>query len=359
MPRENPLDPRAMKKRGLAVTDNLVPPKNVVTGLLGAAGGYTDGRMVTTGDHRRFWGVPTFLRAPMIQETEKPTIGIVGLPFDGGSSRTSGSRFGPRGVRQLSCRGSAYNAELNVNPYEVHNIVDCGDVILSPFSITDTYLSIERAIRSLLDRNIMPVSVGGDHSVTLPILRAMHAKHGELAVVQFDAHCDVSDTAFGSPYHYGSMFRRAIEEGLVRGDQMIQVGIRKHYHRGEIEFLKENKFELITTNDMKRMGPAIREEMTKRFARLRGKKVYVTFDIDCIDHAYAPGIGSPEPFGPTSYESVEALRALTVLASDIVGFDLVEISPQHDVNDMTSYLGVQLLFEMVSIVPPTRSTGPT
>ena len=336
------------------MTDNLVPPANVVTGLLGAAGGYTDGHTVTTEDHRRFWGVPTFLRAPIINDVEKPTIGIVGLPFDGGSSRTAGSRFGPRGIRVMSFRGSAYNAELGVNPYEAHSIVDCGDVVLSPFSITDTYKSIERAISGILARGIMPVSVGGDHSVTLPILRAMHAKHGKLAIVQFDAHCDVSDTAFGSPYHYGSMFRRAVEEGLIHGDRTIQVGIRKHYHRGEIEFLKENKFELITTTDMKRMGPNIRQELAKRFGRLKGSKVYVTFDIDCVDHAYAPGIGSPEPFGPTSYESIEALRALTAVAADIVGFDLVEVSPPHDVGDMTSYLAVQLLFEMVSIVPPTR-----
>jgi len=336
------------------MTDQLIPPENVVTGLLGAAGGWTDGHLVGTEDHRRFWGIPTFLRAPPLKDVEKPTIGIVGLPFDGGISRTAGARFGPRGVRLMSCRGSVYNSELEVNPYEAHSIVDCGDVLLSPFSITDTYRSIERAIACLLARGIMPVSVGGDHSVTLPILRAMHAKHGKLAVVQFDAHCDVSDTAFGSPYHYGSVFRRAVEEGLVDGHNMVQVGIRKHYHRGELDFLRRHKFELITTNDLKRMGPDIRRQLAERFARLRGSKVYVTLDIDCIDHAYAPGIGSPEPFGPTSYEALEALRALTAVAGDIVGFDLVEVSPPHDLKEMTAYLALQLPFEMVSIVPPTR-----
>jgi guanidinobutyrase len=315
------------------MTDQLVPPKNIVTGLLGAAGGYTEGRMVTTEDYRRFWGVPSFLRAPLIKDVENPTIGIVGIPFDGGNSRTVGTRFGPRGIRNISFRCSNYNAELNVNPYDVHNIVDCGDVILSPFSIVDTLQSIERAISTLLDRKILPISIGGDHSVTLPILRAMHAKHGKFAVVHFDAHCDVSDTAFG------------------------KIGIRKHYHPGEIEFLKANKIELITTNDLKRMVPNIRNELAKRLERLRGNKIYVTFDIDFIDHAYAPGIGSPEPFGPTSYEAVEALRSLTTVAKDIIGFDLVEVSPPYDTNDITSYLAVQLLFEMVSIVPSTRETG--
>ncbi len=257
-------------------------------------------------------------------------------------------------MREASFRVSGYNAELDVRPHDVHRIVDCGDILVSPFSITDTYRSIERGATSLLDRGLLPISVGGDHSVTLPLLRAVAAKHGPLAVVHFDAHCDVSDSQFGSPYHYGSVFRRAVEERLIAPGKMVQIGIRKHYHKGEIEFVRGNDFEIVTSRDLKAMGASIRSTLAQRLSRLAGHKTYVTFDIDFVDAACAPGVGSPEPFGPNSFEAVEALRAVGVLANDIVGCDLVEVSPLHDSGGMTSYLGAQLLFEMTSIVPPTR-----
>jgi guanidinobutyrase len=329
-------------------------PVHYVTGILGASGGYDEGRMVTTEDYRRFCGIPTFLKAPLIKDVADPTIGIVGVPFDGGSSRTAGARFGPRGIREMSFRVSGYNAELDARPYDAHNIVDCGDIVLSPFSIADSYRSIELALRDLLARGIFPIAIGGDHSVTLPILRAIHSRHGAVGLIHFDAHCDVSDTAFGAPYHYGSVFRRAAEEKIICSDRVIQIGIRKHYHRGEIDFIRANGFEIVTSRDLKFMGPDIRTKLAAKLERLRGAKVYVTFDIDFIDAASAPGIGSPEPFGPTSFEAVEALRALTAIADDIVGFDLVEVSPPHDIGDQTTYLAAQLLFEMVSIIPKTR-----
>lgn len=329
-------------------------PTNYVTGVLGAAGGYDEGHLIVADDYRRICGIATFLKAPLLNDVANPTVGIVGIPFDGGSSRTAGARFGPRGVRDSSFRVSGYNAELDVRPHEMHSIVDCGDILVSPFSITDTYRSIERGLKSLLDKGIIPVSVGGDHSVTLPLLRAMHVRHGPLAVVHFDAHCDVSDTQFGSPFHYGSVFRRAVEEKLIAPGKMVQIGIRKHYHKGELDFGRANGFEHITSRDLKAMGADIRSKLAARLARLKGHKVYVTFDIDFVDGATAPGVGSPEPFGPNSFEAVEALRAVTVIADGIVGLDLVEVSPLHDVSHMTTYLAAQLLFEMVSIIPATR-----
>jgi agmatinase len=326
-------------------------PRNYVTGVLGASGGYTEGMLIQADDHRRFSGFATFLKAPPMGSVTDPTVGIVGVPFDGGSSRTSGSRFGPRGVRDSSFRVSGYNAELDVQPFEAHRIVDCGDILVSPFSILDTYQAIQAGVGKLHDAGMRPVAVGGDHSITLPLLRAAHAKHGPLALVHFDAHCDVSDTQFGAPYHYGSVFRRAVEEGIIIPEKMIQVGIRKHYHPGEIQFLRQHGIERITSNDLKAMAPAIRATLAKRLARLAGSKVYVTFDLDFIDAAHAPGIGSPEPFGPTSFEAVEALRALTAIAGDIVAMDLVELSPIHDVSHLTAYLAAQILFEMVCILP--------
>jgi agmatinase len=335
-------------------SNNIEIPANYVTGILGASGGYDEGHLIAADDPRRFIGIATFLKAPLLKDVAEPTVGLVGIPFDGGSSRTGGSRFGPRGVREASFRVSGYNPEFDVRPYDVHNLADCGDMLVSPFSITDTYRSIERGLKSLLDRGIVPIAIGGDHSVTLPLLRAMHAQHGQLALVHFDAHCDVSDTQFGSPYHYGSVFRRAVEEKLIHGDRTVQIGIRKHYHKGEIEFVRANGFEIITSRDLKAMGADVRSRVAERLARLQGHKVYVTYDIDFVDAASAPGVGSPEHFGPNSFEAVEALRAVHTLAPDIVGFDLVEVSPLHDVANLTTYLGAQLLFEMVSILPPTR-----
>ena len=338
------------------MNDRIEMPPGYVTGVLGAAGGYDEGHLIAADDHRRICGIATFLKAPPLANVVDPTVGIVGIPFDGGSSRTAGARFGPRGVRDISFRVSGYNAELDVRPHDVHRIADCGDILVSPFSITDTYRSIERGVTTILDRGMIPVSVGGDHSVTLPLLRAMRARHGPVAIVHFDAHCDVSDTQFGQPFHYGSVFRRAAEEDLIAPDSMIQIGIRKHYHKGELEFGRAHGFEHITARELKAMGAGVREQLAARLARLRGRKVYVTFDIDFVDGATAPGVGSPEPFGPDSFEAVEALRAVTAVADGIVGMDLVEVSPLHDVAHITTYLGAQLLFEMVSIIPATVRT---
>jgi len=328
-------------------------PRSHVTGLLGAAGGYTDGSLVATDDHRRFWGVPTLLKAQIARLVDKPTIGLFGIPFDGGNSRTPGTRFGPRGLRNASFRISGYNADFDISPHVDHRLADYGDVVLSPFSIEDAYKSIQGATARIIADGALPIAVGGDHSVTLPVMRAVCTKHGPLAVIHFDAHCDVSDSAFGKKYHYGSVFRRAVEEGLVKPGRFLQVGIRKFYHSGELEFVKRNKFEVITAKDLKRLGPNLRTSLERRFRRLRGNKIYVTFDIDFVDYAYAPGIGSPEPFGPSSFEAIECVKALNVVGKDIVGFDIVEVAPPLDVRDQTSYLAAQILFEMVSVVPPT------
>jgi agmatinase len=332
---------------------SILPP-SYVTGILGASGGYTDGHLISADEPQRFCGLATFLKAPPLDHITDPTIGIVGVPFDGGSSRTAGSRFGPRALRDASFRISGYNAELDISPFEIHKIADCGDILLSPFSILDTYASITAAVGRLHAANILPIAIGGDHSITLPLLRAAHTKHGPLAVVHFDAHCDVSDTQFGSAYHYGSAFRRAVEEGIIIPSKTVQIGIRKHYHPGEIAFLHEHSIERITSRQLKSMGPGLRDTLAGRLDRLKSSPIYVTFDLDFVDAASAPGIGSPEPFGPTSFEAVEALRSLTGIANDIVAMDLVELSPQHDLGHQTAYLAAQILFEMVCILPRRR-----
>ena len=314
-------------------------------------GDYLDGNRVSTGDVRRFTGIPTFLKAPLLGDVENPTVGIVGVPYDGGTIRTPGSRFGPRAIRDYGWRLNEYNAELGVNPYACHNIVDCGDIVLSPLSITDTCQSIELGIASLIKQGLVPVSVGGDHFITHPILRAIHAEHGKVALIHFDAHTDTADECYGQKLNHGTMMRRAIEEDLIDGDKLIQVGIRKIFFEGELDYHAEHGIEVISARNLKVMGADVRNELKKHFQRLRGHKVYVTFDIDFVDPAYAPGTGSPEVGGPTSDETLECIRALQGL--DIVGFDLNEVSPPYDVRDLTSLLSVQILYEMVSVLAPT------
>lgn len=314
-------------------------------------GNYLDGSLSTAGDLKRFTGIPTFLKAPLLETVANPTVGVVGVPFDGGTVRTPGSRFGPRAIRNYSWRLNEFNGELGVNPYAQHRIVDCGDIILSTISLPDASKSIEAGIRKLLEKGLVPLAVGGDHYISLPILRAIHAKHGPIAVVQFDAHTDTADDGFGQKHNHGTMFRRAVEEGLVKPESFIQVGIRKLFFDKELDFHEQHGMEIITSREMKLMGPGIRDVLQKRLERLRGQKVYVTFDIDFVDPTYAPATGSPEVAGPTAYEALEAVRALQGL--EIVGFDLNEVSPQYDVRELTALLAVQVMYEMVSVLKPT------
>jgi len=312
---------------------------------------YTDGTRVTTGDVRRFTGIPTFLKVPLISEVENPTVGIVGVPYDGGTIRTPGSRFGPRAIRDYCWRLNEYNPELGVNPYELHRMVDCGDIILSPLSLEDSHEAIRLGILDLLSQGLVPISIGGDHFIAYPILQAIHEYHGKVAVVHFDAHTDTADYCYGQKFHHGSILRHAVDDDLIYGDKLIQVGIRKLFHEQELDYHKEHSIEVISARELKQMGPGVRDVLAKRFERLKGHKVYVTFDIDFVDPTYAPGTGSPEVGGPTSDEALECVRALEGL--DIVGFDLNEVSPPYDLRDLTSLLAVQVLYEMVSVLKPT------
>jgi agmatinase len=314
-------------------------------------GNYLDGSLSTAEDLKRFTGIPTFLKAPLLDSVTNPTVGIVGVPYDGATVRTPGSRFGPRAIRNYSWRLNEYNGELKVNPYAVHRIVDCGDIILSTISLEDASIAIEAGLQRIMARGMVPIAVGGDHFVSYPILRAIHAKHGPVAMIQFDSHTDTADEGFGRKLNHGTMFRRAVEDGLVHPDRFIQVGIRKLFFDGELEFHDQHGIEAITSRDMKLMGPNLREVLKQRFERLKGEKVYVTFDIDFVDPTYAPATGSPEVAGPSAYEALEAVRALHGL--DIVGFDLTEVSPTYDLRDLTSLLAVQVLYEMASVLKPT------
>jgi len=300
----------------------------------------------------RFGQVATFMLLPQAETARGLDVALLGIPYDGGTSYRTGARFGPRAVREQSSLIRPWNPVLKVHPFEKLHVADCGDVNVAPISIERTYEAIERRIGEVAAEGAMPVCVGGDHSVTLPILRALARRHGRpLGVVHFDAHPDTWDEYFGSKFFHGTPFRRAVEEGLVDPRRMIQIGIRGPLYGSEdFEFQDRHGIEVIRIETVKEQGTAW---VTERLGRLRGGPVYCSFDIDAVDPAYAPATGTPEVGGLTSYEALVLVRALVGLA--LVGADVVEVSPPYDgPGQITSLLAANLMFELVSVLARDR-----
>jgi agmatinase len=304
-------------------------------------GAYRTSELMTTGNFLRFVGIPTFLKAPLLEQSKGARYGLVGIPYDGGVVRTPGARFGPRGIRAACWRAPDYHPQFDIALTECKTLVDCGDMQISPMSVADSLQTIDNCISSLLERGILPISVGGDHGITYPILRAINRMHGKVAVVHFDAHCDMQRGGFT----HGTMFRYAVEEGLVSPGDFIQVGIRKIYGDDKFNFHKQHGIEVILADELDSLTET---DLARRFARLKGKKVYVTYDMDFVDQAHAPGTGSPEAGGPTSTKALACVRALRGL--DVVGMDLTEVAPVYDVREMTCYLANLILFEMAAVL---------
>jgi len=296
--------------------------------------------------HPRFSGIATFMRLPHITQPEELDIALLGIPFDGGTTYRPGPRFGPRHVRQQSAIIRPWNPVLKVNPFAKYRIADYGDFTVNPLSIEDTFQRVEKQMEPLLDAGTRCVSVGGDHSLSLPLLRAIRKKHGPVALIQFDAHNDLWDEYFGCKYSHGTPFRRAIEEGLIREGYFLQVGLRGQvYSEHDFDFARKHKVRMITAEEFHAGGVAL---VRKQLAAFRGKPVYVTLDIDCVDPAYAPGTGTPQVGGFTSAQIVELVRALRGLR--IVSCDLVEVSPPYDTSEITSLLAANLLYELLCVL---------
>ncbi len=234
----------------------------------------------------------------------------------------------------------------SVNPFAKYRIADFGDLPVNPLSIEDTFLRIEQGIAPLLQAGVRCVCVGGDHSISLPILRAVAKKHGPVSLIQFDAHNDLWDEYFGSKYSHGTPFRRAFEEGLLLDGGVLQVGLRGQvYGEDDFDFARAHKVKMVTAEDFHRIGlPAVQRHLRA----FRKKPVYVTLDIDCVDPAYAPGTGTPQVGGFTSIQILELVRALRGL--HIVGCDLVEVSPPYDTGEITSLLAANLLYELLCVL---------
>jgi agmatinase len=274
-------------------------------------------------------------------------VALLGIPYDGGTSYRPGARFGPRAVREQSSLIRPWHPVLKVHPFERLRMADCGDVDVVPISIERTLEAVTRRIDEVAAAGAIPVAVGGDHSVTLGVLRSLARRHGRLGVVHFDAHPDTWDQYFGSKFFHGTPFRRAVEEELVDPTRMIQVGIRGPlYGPEDFAFHDAHGIEVIRIETVKEQGVAW---AAARLGRLRGGPVYCSFDIDAVDPAYAPATGTPEVGGLTSWEALALVRGLAGLS--LVGADVVEVSPPYDgPGQITSLLAANLLFEIVSVL---------
>jgi agmatinase len=294
----------------------------------------------------RFGQPATFMLLPHRRDPEGLDVALLGIPYDGGTSYRPGARYGPRHVRDQSSLIRPWNPVLEVSPFEKLRVADYGDVDVVPISIEGTFAAIEREMDVLVGAGVIPLSVGGDHSITLPILRSLARRHGRLGLVHFDAHPDTWDEYFGSKYFHGTTFRRAVEEGLVDGQRVIQIGIRGPlYGADDFDFHRQHGLEALRIEAVKERGTGW---VVERLRRLAGGPVYCSFDIDAVDPAYAPATGTPEVGGLTAYEALTLVRGLRPL--ELVGADLVEVSPPFDgPGQITSLLAANLLFELLSL----------
>src|SRR5262245_4944821 len=288
------------------------------------------------------------MRLPHQTDLKGVDVAILGVPFDSGTSYRSGARLGPREIRAQSSLIRPYSYFQKVSPFETLTVVDAGDVDAPPVGIEKAFDAITSGVTRIVEAGTLPLVVGGDHSITLPCLRAVAAKHGPLALVQFDSHIDTWGDYFGGKYFHGSPFRRALEEGLVAPGGYVQVGIRGPMYGEDADFAfqKAHGVETIDIGQVRRDGIAATIERVRR--RVRGA-LYVTFDIDAVDPAFAPGTGTPEVGGLTSYEAQELVRGLAGL--DLVGCDVVEVAPPFDgPGHITSLLAANLLFELLCVI---------
>jgi len=298
-------------------------------------------------DLQPFMGIPTFMRLPATRELDSVDVVVMGIPFDSGVSYRNGTRFGPRKIREASLTLWGHNPTMNVTPTENLNVVDYGDVSIIPTSIEHTMSAITGTANEVLEVGATLISLGGDHSIALPLLRAHAQKYGPLSLVHVDAHIDTWKAEFESvPYSHGTPFRHALQEGLIRKGQYVQIGIRGPVsHAYDYAEAAELGARTITIHEVFEKG--IAQILKEVHQRLSGP-VYVSIDIDSADPAYAPGTGTPEVGGLTSYQLLQLVRGLHGL--NLVGFDLVEVSPPYDHGDITAVLASNIIFEYLSLL---------
>ena len=301
----------------------------------------------------RYGGPATFARLPRIDEVEHTDVAVVGVPFDSGVSYRPGARFGPGHIRASSKLLRPYHPPLDIEPFAVQQVADAGDISVNPFDISEAISTIEYESDRLRDGGTKLITLGGDHTIALPLLRSLHREHGRIAVLHFDAHLDTWNTYFGAPYTHGTPFRRASEEGLLDPEHCLHVGTRGPlYASSDLSDDRTLGFQVIGSDNFQIDGlPAMIERM---LARLGDVPVYVSVDIDVLDPAHAPGTGTPEAGGMTSRELLHCLRSL--VGANVVGADIVEVSPAYDHAEITGIAAAHVAYELMSVLAARRSS---
>ncbi len=296
----------------------------------------------------RFGGPATMMRLPTVASPKGLDACFVGVPLDTGTSNRSGARFGPRQIRAESCLIRPYNMATRAAPFDSLSVADIGDVAINTFNLQKSIGIIETAYDEIVAEGCRPLTIGGDHTITLPILRAIKRKYGPVGMVHVDAHADINDNMFGEPIAHGTPFRRAVEEGLIDGNRVAQIGLRgTGYAAEDFDWPRSQGFRVVQAEECwyKSLAPLM-EEIRKKIGK---GPVYLTFDIDGLDPSQAPGTGTPEIGGLTTIQGMEIIRGCRGL--DVVGADLVEVSPPYDPAGNTALTAANLLFEMLCVLP--------
>lgn len=302
----------------------------------------------------RFSGPNTFMRLPEGNDLDGLDVAVLGVPMDIGTSWRSGTRFGPKQIRAESAMIRPYNMATGAAPFDSLQIADVGDLAINTFSLSDSLRIIQDSYEAILTQGVIPVGMGGDHSITLPILRAMAQKHGPVALIHVDAHADVNDEMFGERETHGTVFRRAYEDGALIADKVYQIGIRgSGYAASDFSEARGWGFQQFPAHELwhrslSPLGAEIRRDIGDR-------PVYITYDIDSLDPSFAPGTGTPEIGGLSTWQALELIHALRGV--NIVGCDLVEVSPPYDTSGNTALTAANLLYELICILPGVKYNG--
>lgn len=298
-------------------------------------------------DFPRYSAIKTFFRLPYVDLQNDYDIALFGVPFDGGVSYRPGARFAPTAIREASSLGRGFHWQRAQNFIEKWKVADIGDCPTVPIDQAQTYHKIEDFVTQILKINKKFIAVGGDHSITLPILRALRKKFQQpLNFIHFDAHLDTYPAAWGCEYHHGAFARHAVEEGLVNPNKMLQIGIRGPLaDAGDLDFINKHKIQVITVDQIR--NETHLNAFLNTLPSFDVGPTYISFDIDCLDPAFAPGTGTPVVGGLTTYETQKILRHLKI--SQLVGADIVEISPAYDPTDITALAGVDTMFELLHL----------
>jgi len=295
----------------------------------------------------RYAGRDGFARLPRLDQIDRADIVVAGVPFDTGVSYRPGARFAPTQIREASRLLRPYNPALDVSPFERVQVADAGDIAVNPFNIGEAIDTIQHAASDLTRSGTRLVTLGGDHTIALPLLRAAAAVHGPVALLHFDAHLDTWDTYFGAEYTHGTPFRRAVEEGILDTEALCHVGTRGPlYGKRDLDDDRRFGFGIVTSADVYRQGA---DEVAARLRdRIGSRPLYVSIDIDVLDPAHAPGTGTPEAGGMTSRELLEIIRGLK--GANLIGADVVEVAPAYDHAELTSIAASHIAYDLISLL---------